>query len=104
MGRNVGAVLDGLAVLVVEFVGAQEHFFVGLCRLEPKFFLDFGGVEYEGACNHLVLVGAQGRNAELACNLHAGDDEPFGEMGQLGFRFAAMDNVTVDFVEGLYVV
>ncbi len=96
--------LDGLTVLVVEFVGAEKHFLVRLCRLESEFLLDFRRVEYEGACDHLVLVRAERRDAELACEFHARDNEPLGEMGELGLRLSAFNDVAVDFVECLYVV
>ena len=104
MGRYVCPVLDSLAVLVVEFVGAEQHFFVGLCWLEPELTLDLGCVKNEGAGNHFILVGAKRRDAQLACELHTGDDKPLGEVGQLGFGFSVFNDVAVYFVEGFDVV
>ncbi len=59
--------------LRVVVVGAEEHLFVGEGGAPAEALLDAGGVEDEAFGDHLVVVGAEGGDAEFVGEHHGGD-------------------------------
>ena len=84
MSGDVGAAGDLGAVLRVVGVGAEEHLFVGECGLPAEALLDAGGVEEEAFGDHLVVIGAERRDAEFVGELHGGYGGALGKRTDAG--------------------
>ena len=85
MGRNVLPVMDLFAVLMVILIRSQEHVLILHRRLPAEFALDLARIKDKGGRDHVVLIYAQRRYAEVIAKLHHELRKSGWKMRKLGF-------------------